>query len=116
MVTFNGKTFDWPFVRDRAAICGVELVEPDAHCDLLHVSRRRYRRSLPDCKLQTLELYVCKRRRVGDIPGSEIPAAYHEFVQTGDARLIRDVVHHNFLDLITMAELMIDLLAAGRLR
>ena len=113
LTTFNGKSFDWPFARDRAAVARVELPQPQVHCDLLHVARRRYRQVLPDCKLQTLELYVCKRRRAGDIPGSEIPAAYHDFVRTGDARLLRQIVHHNWLDLVTMAELVIDLLQAG---
>ena len=114
LITFNGKSFDWPFARDRAAVARVELPQPQVHCDLLHVARRRYRRVLPDCKLQTLELYVCKRRRAGDIPGSEIPAAYHDYVRTGDARLLQQIVHHNWLDLITMTELVIDLLQAGR--
>jgi hypothetical protein len=110
LTTFNGKAFDWPFLRDRAAIWRVELREPQAHCDLLHVARRRYRNVLPDCRLQTLELFVCKRRRVGDIPGQEIPSAYHDFVRTGDPRQMREVLHHNFLDLVTLAELVMDLL------
>ena len=33
-----------------------------------------------------------------DIAGHEIPAAYHDFVRTGDAWLIRSVLHHNSLD------------------
>ncbi len=109
LITFNGKTFDWPFVRDRAAIWQIDLADPASHCDLLHVSRRRYGKVVPDCKLQTLELYICNRRRTGDIPGSEIPAAYHDFVRTSDARQVRDIVHHNFLDIVTMAELIIEM-------
>jgi uncharacterized protein YprB with RNaseH-like and TPR domain len=66
---------------------------------------------LPDCRLQTLEVFLCNRRRTGDVPGSEIPAAYHRFVSTGDARLLRDILHHNFLDLFTMAELVPKLLS-----
>ena len=106
LVSFNGKAFDWPFLCDRAAVSGVELPEPRGHCDLLHVARRRYRGQLPDCRLQTLERYICHRRRADDIPGSEIPGAYHHFVRTSDAREIRQIVHHNFLDLVTLAELL----------
>lgn len=113
LVTFNGKAFDWPFLRDRAAVARIDLNDPPAHCDLLHAARRRYRDLLPDCRLQTLENHVCLRQRIGDIPGSEIPRAYHEFVRTGDARELREIVHHNFLDLVTLAEVMAELLKPG---
>jgi uncharacterized protein YprB with RNaseH-like and TPR domain len=110
LVTFNGKSFDWPFLRDRAAVARLELDDPPVHCDLLHAARRRYRHLLPDCRLQTLETYVCGRRRLGDIPGGDIPRAYHGFVRTGDARELQAIVHHNFLDLVTLADMLADLL------
>ena len=106
LVTFNGKTFDVPFLRTRAAATGVELPEPPGHLDLLHAARRAFRDRLPDCKLQTLERYVCGRHRGDDIPGSDIPAAYHDFVHTGDARQIALIARHNQWDLVTMVHLM----------
>ncbi|NOT01567.1 MAG: ribonuclease H-like domain-containing protein [Phycisphaerales bacterium] len=106
LVTFNGKTFDWPFLADRATHHRIKLRRPTGHCDLLHVARRCYRKLLPDCKLQTLERHICGRRRYDDVPGSEIPGTYHHFVRTGDATRMRDVLHHNFLDLVTTADVM----------
>ena len=79
------------------------------HCDLLHHARRRWKHELPDCKLQTLERHICRRRRLDDIPGREIPSAYHDFVRHGDAWLIRGVLHHNALDLITLLQLSLSL-------
>ena len=35
--------------------------------------------------MQTLEQAICGRRRRGDIPGRDIPLAYHDFVRSGDA-------------------------------
>ena len=59
-----------------------------------------------DDKLQTLEHRVCGRRRSGDIPGAEIPAAYHAFVRTGNAAEMSLIIKHNRLDLLTLAELL----------
>ena len=109
-VTFNGKSFDVPFLRMRAAATGVPFLEPREHFDLLHESRRTFKDRLPDCKLQTLERYVCKRYRGDDIPGSEIAQAYHRFVRTGDARDIALIVKHNLWDLVTMVHLMTKIL------
>ncbi len=106
LVTFNGKSFDEPYLINRSAAVGVNLATPPAHLDLLHEARRQYGRDLPNCRLQTLEQMVCGRCREDDIPGSEIPAAYHEFVRTGDARRIRLILQHNLYDLLTMADLM----------
>lgn len=106
LVTFNGKSFDLPFVRARAAVNKVPLSFDPAHFDLLHVCRRIWKDALPDCKLQTLERCVCKRVRRGDIPGSEIPDAYHQYVRTDNAALIVEVLKHNMLDLVTLADLM----------
>jgi len=111
IVSFNGKSFDVPYVRIRAAANAVPYVHVPAHMDLLHMSRRvwRDRDRFPNHKLITLERRVCGRSRRGDIPGAEIPDAYHAFVRTGNAREIAEVVRHNRLDLITLADLLVRL-------
>jgi uncharacterized protein YprB with RNaseH-like and TPR domain len=114
LVTFNGKAFDMNLIAERAAFHGVDTFGTDLpHLDLLHESRRRWKKRLPNCKLQTLERYLCGRRRVGDIPGSAIPDAYHHYVRTSDARRIGDILHHNLLDLLTMAEIVTALLTGA---
>jgi len=106
LVTFNGKSFDWPFVMGRSLRHQVDMRFHGPHVDLLHVGRRAWGDSTPNCKLQTLERYICDRTRVGDIPSSEVPAAYRRFTRTGDAAEITSVLHHNALDLITLADLI----------
>ena len=76
LVTFNGKSFDWPLIRDRWVVhhFSRQKTLPDVpHCDLLHHARRRWKDDLPNCKLQTLERFFCGRFRSGDIPGREYP-------------------------------------------
>lgn len=106
IVTFNGKSFDVPYIENRAVATGVRFARPRSHLDLLHEARRVFGRSLPNHKLQTLEQMVCGRLREDDIPSDQIPAAYHEFVRTGSARKIGLILQHNLYDLLTMADLM----------
>ncbi|MCY2926618.1 MAG: ribonuclease H-like domain-containing protein [Planctomycetota bacterium] len=106
LVSFNGKSFDLPYLRVRAAACRVPFQPAWGHMDLLHVSRKTWARTFGDCKLQTLERHLCRRFRQGDIPGAAIPEAYHDYVRTGNAVHMAAVIKHNMLDLLTLAELM----------
>jgi len=106
LVTFNGKSYDVPFLRDRGHVHRVRIGMPPRHLDLLHPARRRWKAELPDCRLQTLEYRVCRRRRVGDVPGEEVPGLYHDYVRHGDPYRLVPVFHHNLLDVITMGEVL----------
>ena len=106
LVTFNGKSFDVPFLRDRATHhrMGFSLELP--HLDLLWMARRRWKHALPDCRLKTLEWHVLRRRRAGDVSGAEIPGLYHDFVKRGEPYRLLPVFHHNLLDVVAMVELI----------
>lgn len=110
LVTFNGKSFDLPSLRERAIIHRVRLPEPVAHVDILHQARSQWKHILPNCQLQTLELFLCRRPRRGDVPGAAIPQIYHDFVKNLDARKLKLILHHNFLDIVTLAEITARLL------
>ena len=116
LVTYNGRSYDAPFLRGRAVVHGVRLALPPHHLDLLHAARRRWREDLPDCRLQTLERHVCGRWRTGDVPGDEVPGLYHDYVREGDPWRLIPVFHHNLLDVITMAEILRALCAPVRAR
>jgi len=111
LVSFNGKSFDLPYLRMRAAVNAVPLDMEPLHFDLLHPCRSVWRKGLPDCRLKTLESLVCGRQRYGDIPSDQIPAAYHAYVRTRNAALMVEILRHNARDLVTMAELMVRLAA-----
>ncbi|MCC6491935.1 MAG: ribonuclease H-like domain-containing protein [Pirellulales bacterium] len=108
VVTFNGKSFDWPMVVDRSRrhllLRGAGPPAP-LHIDLLHATRRRWRGTLPDCRLKTLERHICGRMRSEDIASHLIPAAYQQYVRTGFEREMDAILLHNAIDLTTMLDL-----------
>jgi hypothetical protein len=105
LITFNGKSFDWPQVQDRSTLHHLGHPPTLWHFDLLHHARRRWRSQLPNCRLQTLERYLCGRHRVGDLPGKDIPQAYHNYVRHGRTDEVHAILHHNALDLVTLLQL-----------
>jgi uncharacterized protein YprB with RNaseH-like and TPR domain len=114
LLTFNGKTFDWPMVIERSIrhrLGGDFIRGQFLHIDILHHARRRWREQLPNCRLQTLEQHVCRRHRTVDIPGHRIPAVYADYVRTGFERDMDMVLHHNALDLVTLFDLALRLAA-----
>ncbi len=107
LISFNGKSFDLPYLRTRAIANAVPFTLQAEHFDLLHESRRVWRRRVPNCRLQTLEQCICGRPpRHGDIPGARIPDAYHAFVRTRNAVQLAQIIRHNLLDLVTLVELL----------
>lgn len=111
LVTFNGKSFDMPFIRDRMIFHRKFLKWSHIHVDILHHSRRRWKGKFPNCKLQTLEYFVCNRRREDDVPSALVPEIYHDFVRSGNPEYLAGVFYHNALDLITLMELTLVLLS-----
>ncbi len=108
-VTYNGASFDLPLLRTRCLMNRQEDPLADRVAwDLLVPARRLWRRRLADCRQQTLESAVCDLpERTGDIEGSRIPAVWFDFLATGATDDLDRVMHHNHLDMIGMAHLMI---------
>ena len=110
LLTFNGKSFDWPYIAARSRRLGLVFSEPSGHLDTLALSRRLWRGDVPNCRLQTLETFICGRVRDGDVPSSMVPSTYAASLSQSEprarARTLAPVVHHNALDVLSMAELV----------
>ena len=102
VVTFNGKSFDVPFMEMRWLYH--RLATPLSalrHLDLIHPARRLWG---PDTGgLGALEDRVLGFRRQDDVPGPEIPSRYFDYLRSGDPAPLRDVLLHNGLDLASLA-------------
>lgn len=106
LVSYNGKTFDFPLLGSRAVMNHEPPLAVRPHLDLLHVARRLHRLRLGSCRLTTLETNVLGFFRGKDIPGADIPARYSHFLRSGDEAALFDVVEHNALDVLSMAALV----------
>ena len=110
LVTFNGKAFDVGLLSTRFIMN--RLSDPFSelpHLDLLHPSRRLIGHRLENSRLGTLEREILGLTRQGDVPGSEIPQRYFDWLRSRDGRLMEDVFEHNRLDVVSMATLTVHL-------
>lgn len=107
LVSFNGKSYDVPHLGTRLALNGLANPLPDlTHIDLLHAARRRYRTQWPDCRLRTAEERLLDLVRSDDLPGSEAPRSWREYLTMGRCQGIAQVLAHNRQDLLSLARLM----------
>jgi len=114
LVTFNGKSFDWPLLRSRFVMNRLKVPPPLPHLDLLHCARRAFRHHLAEVRLATLETQLLGITRRGDIAGAEIPAAWFDFLRTGRVATLARVLEHNVRDVLSMVDLLELLVAVWR--
>jgi uncharacterized protein len=108
IVTYNGKTFDVPVMETRWLFHRMEMpLDGVPHFDTLHAARRLWKPRADDaesgCRLVELERSLFDLRRVGDVPGNEIPSRFFRFLRSGDPRPLEPVLEHNRLDLVSLA-------------
>ena len=106
LITYNGKSFDWPLLRNRYVLNRVKLPRGIPHIDLLHCSRRVFKQRLGRVRLVDLESHVLEFDRVDDVDGSEIPWIYWDFQDSRDGSELFGVFEHNVHDLVALAAIL----------
>jgi len=111
--SYNGRCYDAPLLKTRYRLArrGDPLSALD-HVDLLFPTRRRYRGTWENCRLATIERQLLRIQREDDLPGSEAPAAWLDYLRGGSARNLRRVGEHNHQDVVTLAQLFLQLVRA----
>ena len=106
LVTFNGKSFDWPLLetRYRMTRC-VRPPVPLAHLDFLHPARNLWRLRIGSVRLAELELKVLGWNRGADMVSAMIPQIYFEYLRGGSPEPLVPIFHHNQMDLRGLAAL-----------
>lgn len=107
LITFNGRSFDLPLLEGRFVINRMSAGLVDRpHVDLLPPARRLWRYRFQSCALSSLEQNLLGvQRSEEDVPGWLIPSLYHQYLRTGDGRLLESVFYHNRLDILSMVSL-----------
>lgn len=106
VVSYNGKSFDWPLLRTRFVMNRVPTPQLPPHLDLLHCSRRVFKGRMASVRLVNMEEEVLGFYREDDVGGAEIPAVYRRFLRTGLPGKLPGVIEHNANDLIALASLL----------
>jgi uncharacterized protein len=107
-VTFNGKSFDVPLLKNRYRLNRVPGYPIDTPViDLLFSSRRIFKSIYASCSLKSMEEKLLGITRTDDIPGWMIPDVFFEFQRNGVIDRIPAVLEHNRIDVSSMAHLLL---------
>ncbi|WP_405303272.1 ribonuclease H-like domain-containing protein, partial [Methanobrevibacter sp.] len=102
-VTFNGKSFDVPFIKNRCTYNRISANLDLPHLDLMHFAKNLWRDELPNCKLQTIEREFFGIERKDDVPGQYIPEYYDTYLSEDNIGPIVPIIEHNRQDIISLA-------------
>jgi hypothetical protein len=106
LVTFNGKTFDWPLLETRFRMTrAIKAPALRGHLDLLHPARQLWRLGLPSLRLVEIEKSILGFDRGPDLWSAMIPQLYFDFLRGAAAAPLADVFRHNQMDLRGLAAL-----------
>jgi uncharacterized protein YprB with RNaseH-like and TPR domain len=112
LVTFNGKSFDWPLLENRFTMTrSIPVPRLAAHLDLLHPARALWKLRLGSVRLVELERHVLDPAKLGwhreeDVLAALIPQHYFDYLRGGPAEPLAAVVRHNQMDLRGLAALV----------
>ncbi|MBM4358230.1 MAG: ribonuclease H-like domain-containing protein [Deltaproteobacteria bacterium] len=106
LVSYNGKSFDWPLLRTRAMLSRLGPVPERPHLDLLHLARRVHDRRSFRMSLGTVERRVLDYDRGPDIGGEEVAMRYARYLFCGDEGPLEEVVTHNQHDVRSLVALL----------
>jgi hypothetical protein len=111
LITYNGKTFDWPLLQSRFTMTrSIAPPKLTAHLDLLHPARAVWKLRLGSVRLSDLERHVLDPISLGwsrdnDTTSALIPQYYFDYLRGGPPEPLLGIAKHNQMDLRGLAAL-----------
>lgn len=107
LVTYNGKSFDWPQVKTRHTLIRdhVPKLPEFGHFDLYHAAKRMWKHRLERMKLGVVEKEVLGVERIDDVPGFLAPMIYFDYVERKDPEGMIKMLKHNEIDILSLITL-----------
>lgn len=105
-VTYNGASFDIPFISNRARLYRIDCDLDQTHFDLMYPARNLWKNKLPNCKLTTIEEHLFNIKRVDDVPGAYIPDYYRTYLTTRNIGPLIPIIEHNRMDIVSLAHFL----------
>ena len=126
IVTFNGKSFDIPYIANRLLyffdenpmISCNDVPYENAnskyhHIDLYHNCRRKYKGLFNNYTLTNIERKLLEMKRENELPSSLVGFCYQLYLEDPQKNvgLIREVINHNYWDIYSLPLILNRLLA-----
>ncbi|HSH22370.1 MAG TPA: ribonuclease H-like domain-containing protein, partial [Candidatus Caenarcaniphilales bacterium] len=105
LVTYNGRSFDWPLIASRFRLHRRVPPVPAGHLDLLPVARQIWKHRLGDARLATVERLAGVGRK-DDLPGALVPKRYFRYLRERCAEPLLAVLEHNRQDVVSLGLLL----------
>jgi len=106
VVSYNGKSFDVPLLRTRFIANRMPFgLDSAMHFDLVHAARRFWKKRLGDCSLGNIERAILGLERHGDVPSSEVPQIWFDYLYSRDASQLERVFYHHKMDILSLVGL-----------
>jgi uncharacterized protein YprB with RNaseH-like and TPR domain len=107
VVTYNGSSFDMPLYSMRRGMNRLAPSKTVQHIDALHAARKLWRKPIGNCSLQNIETVVLDTKRDDDVPGSEIPSVWFDFLKRGSDSRLEKVFDHNAQDIVSLVNIFL---------
>lgn len=109
VVTYNGRSFDMPFIRSRLQNYGEEFRPEPYDLDLYTVIRKHspLKQFMPNLRQKTVEDFLgLWTDRTDEIDGGDSVSLYYEYVTFPDPELKRQILLHNSDDVLQLYKLL----------